>query len=85
MVERVRALILKKQLGADPEMQVLEDALCLVFLDTQLADLRRKTPEEKMREVLHKTWKKMSEQARRIALERPMSDEDKTWLQQTLG
>ncbi len=83
-IQRVRSLILKKQLGTDPEVQVLEDALCLVFLETQFADLRQKTPDEKMREVVQKTWKKMSPQAHQIASQLPLSDEDKAWLQQVI-
>ncbi|MGA1238901.1 MAG: DUF4202 domain-containing protein, partial [Limisphaerales bacterium] len=39
VVERVRALNLKQGLGRDEEVQVLEDALCLVTLQFQLADL----------------------------------------------
>ena len=79
MVEQVRRVILKKDL-ADPETQTIEDALCLVFLETQLADLRRKTPEEKMQEVLQKTWKKMSARAREEALRLPLDPEDRALL-----
>ena len=60
MVERVQALNLKQNLGRDPEMQVLEDALCLVTLEHQLAELMAKHDEEKMIGILQKTWKKMS-------------------------
>ena len=78
--QRVRSLILKKQIAADPEAQTLEDALCLVFLETQFADLRQKTPEEKMIEVLRKTWKKMSEQGRAEALRLPLGEAEKALL-----
>ena len=79
-IQRVRALILKKQIAADPEAQALEDALCLVFLETQFADLRQKTPEEKMIEVLRKTWKKMSAQGRAEALTLPLGNAEKALL-----
>ena len=79
MMEQVRRVILKKDL-ADPDTQTIEDALCLVFLETQLADLRRKTPEEKIREVLQKTWKKMSERARKEALRLSLTPEDLAFL-----
>jgi hypothetical protein len=68
MIERVQALNLKKNLGRDPEMQVLEDALCLVTLQHQLADLMAKHDEEKMIGILRKTWKKMSPAGRDAAL-----------------
>lgn len=79
-VQRVRQIILKKSLGTDPDAQTIEDALCLVFLETQFADLRRKEPEEKMLEILRKTWQKMSERAREEALRLPLAPEDRAFL-----
>lgn len=82
-IERVRRLILKKDLQ-DPDTQTLEDALCLVFLERQLEDLRRKTPEATMREVLRKTWKKMSPRARELAAGLALPAQTKAWLAETL-
>jgi len=65
--ERVRRIILKKNIR-DPESQVVEDALCLVFLERQFADLSKKEPEEKMVEILRKSWRKMGEKGRAEAL-----------------
>jgi hypothetical protein len=70
---RVEALNLKRDLGRDPEMQVLEDALCLVTLEHQLDELIAKNPPEKMIGILQKTWKKMSPAGRAAALELPLS------------
>jgi hypothetical protein len=67
-ITRVRELNLKKNLGRDPECQVLEDALCLVTLQYQLTDLVAKTETAKMVEILQKTWKKMSPTAHASAL-----------------
>jgi hypothetical protein len=39
VIQRVQDLNLKKGLGKDPECQALEDALCLVTLQYQLAEL----------------------------------------------
>ena len=80
MIQQVERLIMKKQLGTDPDTQMLEDALCLVFLESQFSDLRRKTPDEKMQDVLRKTWQKMSERAREEALRLPLAPEDRTFL-----
>ncbi len=66
--ERVRSLNLKLNLKKDPECQVLEDALCLVFLEKQFASFSQKTDREKMIGILRKTWAKMSEQGRKAAL-----------------
>jgi len=79
-IERVSRLIRKKDLPADPEVQTLEDALCLVFLETQFGELQRKTPDEKMREIVVKTWKKMSEQGRAEALKLALPAEVKGWV-----
>jgi hypothetical protein len=68
VINRVRDLNLKKGLGTDPECQTLEDALCLVFLEFQLAELASRTDEETMLNAIRKTWAKMSEQGRREAL-----------------
>ena len=71
LIFRVQELNLKKNLGQDPELQILEDALCLVTLQYQLTDLIRKTDPEKMVSILQKTWKKMSAQARDEAARLP--------------
>lgn len=67
-IERVRSINMKRQPGSDPEVQLIEDALCLVFLENQYDDLISKTAEGKMISILQKTWKKMSEQAHEAAL-----------------
>jgi hypothetical protein len=71
-VVRVRALLLKKGLGADaaardPEAQILEDAVCLAFLDGELPAFAAKHPEDKVVDVLRKTWAKMSPAGRAAA------------------
>ena len=74
-IDRVRTINLKKGLRKDAEVQLIEDALCLVFLEEQLDDLAAKTPEEKMVRILRKTWKKMSKRARQMAMELSYSEE----------
>jgi hypothetical protein len=73
VTQRVRELVTKRGLGSDPEVQVLEDALCLVFLETQLGGLAGRLEPEKLQDVLGKTLAKMSPrgiaEARRLALD----------------
>jgi hypothetical protein len=83
-VERVRRLMSKRSIGEDAEAQTLEDALCLVFLETQFADLRTKEPAEKMVEILRKTWVKMSERARAEALKLPLGEPERQLLERAL-
>jgi hypothetical protein len=68
LVTRVQAIVRKRGLGTDPEVQAFEDALCLVFVETQLADFAAEHPPEKAVEVLRKTLRKMSPEARTLAL-----------------
>ena len=44
VIKAVQDLNLKKNFPADSESRILEDALCLVFLEFQLADLAARTP-----------------------------------------
>lgn len=67
-IARVQGLNLKQDLGTDPDCQILEDALCLVFLEFQLAELAARTDDEKIVNALRKSWAKMSERARAEAL-----------------
>ena len=60
VIARVQELNLKKNFPADAESRVLEDALCLVFLQFQLADLVAKTEDKKVINALQKSWKKMT-------------------------
>lgn len=69
VLARVRSLNLKQNLATDQECGVLEDALCLVFLEFQLADLAEKAEEEKVVNAIRKSWAKMSEQGRTRAQE----------------
>ena len=68
VVQRVQELNLKKNFPNDPEVCVLEDALCLVFLERQLAPLAAKSDDEKMINALQKSWKKMTPSAHAEAL-----------------
>jgi hypothetical protein len=59
-VERVRALLLKKGLKTDPEVQLFEDAICLAFMEGELEAFVDKHDDDKVVRILQKTWKKMS-------------------------
>ena len=59
-VADVGAIIRKEGLGSDPRVQVHEDALCLVFLETQLVDVAAKVGSDQMVDILVRTIPKMS-------------------------
>ena len=79
-IARVASLNLKKNLASDSECQMIEDALCLVFLQHQFSDLAAKTSEEKMINALRKSWQKMSPAGRALALQLPFADREKRLL-----
>ena len=84
-ISRVQALNLKQNLASDPECQVIEDALCLVFLEHQFAELAAKTTEEKIINALRKSWKKMSPVGREQAARLQFTDREKQLLEQALA
>lgn len=84
-IRRVQSLNLKKNLASDPEVQVLEDALCLVFLEHQFEELAGKLSDEKMIGVLQKTWNKMSPAGRDAALKLSYSERERMLLGKALG
>src|SRR5262245_47862199 len=70
-VARVRSLLHKERLKRDPETQLLEDVIGLVFLEHYLADFVADHPqydEAKFADILRKTWLKMSARGRQAAL-----------------
>lgn len=76
-VERVRELLMKMRLKADPEMQTLEDVACLVFLANDFSDFSKQHDEDKMIRILQKTWRKMSPRGREVALQLGLSKADR--------
>lgn len=84
-IRRVQDLNLKKNFPADPEARTLEDALCLVFLEFQFAGLAAKSDDDKMLNVLQKSWGKMTEAARAEALKLNYGGREKVLLQHALN
>lgn len=67
-VDRVGALVRKERLKVDAEVQLLEDVVCVVFLEHYLDEFMRKTDENKLANILAKTWRKMSARGHEHAL-----------------
>ena len=84
-VRRVQDLNLKKNFPADAECRVLEDALCLVFLEFQLGPLAAKSDDEKMINALRKSWGKMTEAARAEALKLNYGEREKNLIARALA
>jgi hypothetical protein len=74
-VERVQQLVQKLRLKDDPEVQLLEDVICLVFLEYYFLPFAAQHPEEKVIEIVQKTWPKMTERGHALALQLPFPPE----------
>lgn len=73
-ITRVADLLLKRNLKRDNDAQTLEDVACLVFLEFYLADFANKHTDEKLIDIIRKTWNKMSENGHQAALQLPLSE-----------
>lgn len=73
-INRVGELLLRKALATDPDTQLLEDAACLVFIQTQFDEMVRRLGEEQMVDVVAKTLRKMSSSAIQLAGSIELSD-----------
>ena len=74
-IARVQALVQKQQLARDPDTQLLEDVICLVFLEHYFLDFAARHPDDKVVEIVQKTWPKMTERGHVLALQLPLPAE----------
>ncbi len=84
-IERVSFLIEKKLLKKDEETQLLEDVICLVFLEHYFDPFVQKHDREKMKNIILKTWNKMSEAGHQEALKINFSDANFQLIKEALG
>jgi len=83
--DRVKAIILKKLIKKNEESQSLEDTICLVFLDYYFEEFAAKHKEEKIIDILKKTWVKMSDKGHEAALKLPFSEKSLALVKQAIS
>ena len=85
-IEHVRALLQKRNLRTDTDVQTLEDAAALVFLVHHLDDFLKRDDigEEKAIDIIRKTWKKMTKRGHEAASALTLSDESTALLEKAL-
>ena len=81
----IQHIILKENLKLDDEVQTMENALCLVFLEFQYEDFIKKHDDDMVIRILRKTWKKMSEPGGGAALSLNFNGRAKELLEKALG
>ena len=84
-IDRVSFLIEKKLLKKDAETQLLEDVICLVFLEYYFDAFVQKHDREKMKNIILKTWNKMSENGHQEALKINFSEANLQLIKEALG
>ena len=85
VVEQVQALVRRTQLGSDVHAQVIEDAACLVFIETQLADMAERLDRDRLLEVIRKTASKMSQQGLALIEQLPIGNAERALLAEALA
>jgi hypothetical protein len=60
-IARVGVLIRKENMKADAEVQMLEDIICVTFLQYYLSEFSTKVEQDKLAGILAKTWNRMSD------------------------
>jgi len=83
-IEKVKFLLLKKELFTNPDTKVLEDVICLVFIEHYLEEFAEKHEPPKVIDILQKTLKKMSPRAIEEAAKIPVSERIKVLIHQAL-
>lgn len=84
-IDRAEFIVRKRDLARDPEVRTLEDAICLVFLDTQFHDVAARLDRAKMVDVLRKTMRKMSPEGIAAAGTLELAPEDQALLAEAAG
>ena len=83
-IGRVQSLVRKERFKIDPEAQALEDIACLVFLDHYFAAFAEKHAEDKLIDIVRKTWTKMSEKGQAAAMGIALPDRLKAIVEKAL-
>lgn len=85
LVGKVAFLLQKKQLKRNEETQILEDVICLVFLQYYYDSFIAKHEDAKIIDIVQKTWNKMTEKGHDAALQLSYSERGLALVKQALG
>lgn len=84
-IARVQALVRRDRLASDAGSQAVEDAACLVFIETQLADVSTILEHDHLLDVIRKTAKKMSPAALAAVSDIQLGEPEQALLATALG
>jgi len=83
-IARVQSLVRRDQLATDAETKTLEDAACLVFIETQLADMAGRLAHDHVLDVIRKTARKMTPKGLAATAALPIGDVERDLLAEAL-
>ena len=83
-IARARQILLKQKIKVDHDVQTMENALCLVFLQFQYEDFHPKYEAAKVINILKKSLLKMDAHGHQFALTLPYSDQGLHYIQGAL-
>ncbi len=84
-IEAVRQINMKLALQSNSDCAAMEDALCLSFLEHEFAEFSAKHPDDKVVDIVAKTWQKMTERGHALALTLPFDARSLSLIQQALS
>lgn len=83
-ISEMEQIILKKGIKVNHDVQTIENALCLIFLQFQYEDFHPKYPAEKVINILRKSLLKMDSTGHKFALSLNYSDKGLAYIQEAL-
>jgi hypothetical protein len=84
-IERVQSIIRRDRLSTDEGQQAVEDAACLVFLETQLADVAERMDHDLLIDVLRKSARKLSPGGAAAIAQIPLGADEQALLSEALN
>lgn len=85
LISRVKSILLKQKIKVDANVQAMENALCLVFLELQYEEFRKTLDADKLVNVLWKSLLKMDAYGHSFALDLPYSEPGLAFIQKALA
>ena len=84
-IGQVQSIIRKEGIKTNEDTQLLEDVICLVFLESYFSEFASRHDENKIITILRRTWKKMSARGHKEALAMSYAPEDLALIQKALA
>ena len=83
-IDTTKKIIMKKNIKSNQDSQNLEDTACLVFLKYYFTEFITNHEGDKLKNIIIKTWEKMSKEAQQFALKHPFPKDQLQIIQEAL-